>query len=219
MSDDLLGRATRALRDETAAPADTEHEATLARLERSLARPRTVRGSRWLVMPIAAVFLAMAALASASGRLPRWLSIGPHPDSERTVRLEAPPPRPTVFASPPRALPSAPPPVVVASAPSAVPAPSAPRPVLVDVDALYRKAHEAHFVEKNPAAALAAWDRYLAAAGPSGRFSLEARYNRALSLVRLGRKGEAAAALRPFAEGEYGGYRRDEARELLRSLE
>jgi hypothetical protein len=98
-------------------------------------------------------------------------------------------------------------------------APSTARSAAAEVDALYREAHEAHFVRKDPAAALAAWDRYLLAAGPTGRFALEARYNRAIALVRLGRRSEAASALRPFANGDYGGYRRDEARELLSTLE
>jgi hypothetical protein len=89
----------------------------------------------------------------------------------------------------------------------------------VDVDAIYREAHEAHFVKKDPASALPLWDRYLAAAGPSGRFALEARYNRAICLVRLGRRAEAKTALTPFANGDYGGYRRDEATQLLTTLE
>jgi TolA-binding protein len=82
---------------------------------------------------------------------------------------------------------------------------------------LYATAHRAHFVSHDPAAALAAWDAYLASY-PRGRFALEARYNRALSLVRLGRTGEARVALAPFADGSLGGYRQREARELLDAL-
>ncbi|MBX3234202.1 MAG: hypothetical protein KIT84_40315 [Labilithrix sp.] len=88
-----------------------------------------------------------------------------------------------------------------------------------DVDVLYREAHDAHFERRDPQAALVAWDRYLAAAGTNGKFVLEARYNRALSLVRLGRKTEAVHALKPFANGDYGGYRREEAIRLLQTLE
>ncbi len=98
----------------------------------------------------------------------------------------------------------------------AKPASPAPAP---DIDALYRVAHAAQFADKNPSAALAAWDRYLAAAGPSGRMALEARYNRAITLVRLGRKVEAREALEPFARGEYGGYRREDAARLVQSLQ
>ncbi len=87
-----------------------------------------------------------------------------------------------------------------------------------NLDALYHAAHEAHFAKKDPTLALAAWDAYLAAAGPSGRFSLEARYYRAISLIRLGRSAEARTALESFARGEYGEYRRDDARRLLESL-
>lgn len=87
-----------------------------------------------------------------------------------------------------------------------------------EVDALYRRAHRLHFVERNPRAALAAWDRYLSSE-PRGRFALEARYNRAITLVRLGRRQAAIAALRPFADGVYRGYRQREARQLISALE
>jgi len=83
--------------------------------------------------------------------------------------------------------------------------------------ALYRVAHTAHFVDRDPARALVGWDAYLAAA-PNGTFAPEARYNRALSLVRLGRNAEAKAALAPFATGVYGSYRQSEASALLREL-
>jgi hypothetical protein len=84
-------------------------------------------------------------------------------------------------------------------------------------DSLYSTAHHAHFVAHDPAAALKAWDDYLAAY-PNGRFGLEARYNRALALVRLGRTDEARAALAPFADGRNGGYRQAEARSLLEAV-
>ncbi|MCB9613270.1 MAG: hypothetical protein H6722_12525 [Sandaracinus sp.] len=85
--------------------------------------------------------------------------------------------------------------------------------------ASYRAAHRAHFDEADPAAALAAWERYLEEQ-PRGVFRVEARYNRALSLVRLGRRAEAAEALAPFARGEVGrSYRQREAGELLEALQ
>ncbi|MBN1608434.1 MAG: hypothetical protein JW940_17515 [Polyangiaceae bacterium] len=83
---------------------------------------------------------------------------------------------------------------------------------------LYRAAHRAHFREHDCPGAIQAWERYLAQA-PRGRFTLEARYNRALCLVRLGREDAAAAALRPFAQGSFGGYRQSDARALLEALE
>jgi hypothetical protein len=81
----------------------------------------------------------------------------------------------------------------------------------------YERAHRDHFFGDAPAAALAAWDAYLAAY-PRGTFAPEARYNRALCLVRLDRFAAAAEALRPFASGRFGGYRRHESCLLLRWL-
>ena len=81
----------------------------------------------------------------------------------------------------------------------------------------YERAHRDHFFGGAPATALAAWDAYLAAY-PRGTFAPEARYNRALCLVRLERFAAAAQALRPFARGRLGGYRRHESCALLRWL-
>ena len=81
----------------------------------------------------------------------------------------------------------------------------------------YERAHRDHFFGDAPAAALSAWDAYLAAY-PRGTFAPEARYNRALCLVRLARFAAAADALRPFATGRFGGYRRHESCLLLRWL-
>ncbi len=119
----------------------------------------------------------------------------------------------------------------VHTAPAQIPAPSvtttptdlaAEKPATTtpsepDEQALYTAAHRHHFVERNPGAALAAWDTYLRAA-PRGRLAVEARYNRALCLVRLGRTAEAEAALEGFARGAYGGYRRTEAQALLDAM-
>jgi TolA-binding protein len=85
-------------------------------------------------------------------------------------------------------------------------------------ESMYQRAHQAHFVAHDSAAALRAWDDYLQAY-PNGRFALEARYNRALALVRLGRYAEARAALAPFASGQYGGYRQSEAKALLDAMD
>lgn len=82
---------------------------------------------------------------------------------------------------------------------------------------LYRTAHRAHFTDRDFASALAAWDRYLQEL-PRGKFATEATYNRALCLVRLGRNSEAEQALGPFAEGRFGGYRREEAARLIEML-
>jgi len=85
---------------------------------------------------------------------------------------------------------------------------------LPDPSLLYAAAHRAHFIEHDPATALRAWDAYLLAA-PTGPLAPEARYNRALTLVRLGRAADARRALAPFVDGTY---RAHEARELLDAL-
>jgi hypothetical protein len=82
---------------------------------------------------------------------------------------------------------------------------------------LYREAHRSHFVERDYAAALIAWDRYLGVAS-GAPLGVEARYNRALCLVRLGRYREAREALVAIARGEQGAYRQREARALLSRL-
>jgi TolA-binding protein len=82
----------------------------------------------------------------------------------------------------------------------------------------YAQAHQAHFVDRDWTAALRAWDYYLQAY-PSGRLVVEARYNRALALVRLGRMTEARNALAPFADAPVGSYRQREARTLVNAIE
>ncbi|WP_394823932.1 tol-pal system YbgF family protein [Pendulispora albinea] len=111
-----------------------------------------------------------------------------------------------------------------ASAPNAnaaVPAGNAAPDLPPDpADALYRRAHALHFGPASPAslaATLSSWDAYLNAS-PNGRFAPEARFNRAIVLIKLGRRAEAATALAPFADGTYGSYRRDEARALLEAI-
>ena len=109
---------------------------------------------------------------------------------------------------------------VAVAEPPAPPPPEAvehrPRPI----ERLYRKAHELHFQGSDYTATLAAWDAYLAAE-PKGRFAVEAKFNRALVLIRLGRYAAAQAALAPFAAGavQPADYRRDEARRLVDRLE
>jgi hypothetical protein len=107
----------------------------------------------------------------------------------------------------------------IAPAPRPAAPPRAPRPAPQVVEALYRRAHDLHFHGGDPAVALAAWNAYLAAE-PAGRFSIDARYNRALLLIRLRRYAEARAALAPFARGQVRpeGYRQHEAEQLVERL-
>lgn len=74
------------------------------------------------------------------------------------------------------------------------------------------------YASGTPAAAVAAWDRYLAA-HPTGRFVPEARYARAVALARSGDKPAAREALKEFANGEAGSYRREDAVELIDKLQ
>ena len=190
-----------------------------------------------IVVPLAAVLAASTAWAAATGRLPHLLStaaslVGLHPAEPPTVsdaKIEPgdpltaadPMPEPTDRAVVTRAveeLPTAAPPASTSASPGAASAKtSARQPERDTEDALYQHAHRAHFVEKDPQKALEGWNAYLEA-HPKGRFAPEARYNRALSLARLGRRDEAKEALRPFADGAFGDYRQRDAKKLLDGL-
>lgn len=96
-------------------------------------------------------------------------------------------------------------------------APDAAPSRAVEPERLYREAHRLHFVTRDYAAALSAWEHYLRSAGDAA-LVVEARYNRALCLVRLGDREAARSALISIARGEHGAYRQREARALLRVL-
>jgi hypothetical protein len=132
-----------------------------------------------------------------------------------SVVVEAPPAA-AASVERPRSTPSPVLPVKPRASTAVAPSP-VPSAAPVDPDSLYRAAHRAQFEARDYAAAAAAWERYLEAA-PNGTFAPEARWSRAIALVRLGRNAEAANALEPFARGDYGPYRRDEARSLLATL-
>jgi hypothetical protein len=240
MSDDLLERATRSLSARyTPEKASSRAGLGSARLARSLAAARNFRARLQIVALVAAASLiGLTAWATASGLLPRWVratsfdqvtpsmeSLGGEVRVPAAAEQDAP-----IVASPALSAPEGVAPKLLA-APSlstndrratalvAKRQPVAPlTPPSPDLDALYREAHDAHFVRRDAEAALASWDRYIAAAGANGRMTLEARYNRAIALVRLGRNEEAKAGLEPFARGDFGGYRRDDAARLLESL-
>jgi hypothetical protein len=208
--------------------------ATRLRLRRSLETGPRIR--RQLVSAGAAVAILLVGTASwalVTGNLPRlWPRVAAPaaPILARPAsRASSPAPRPTTspieraiptpvdpppLEPPPREPIAAPPPPHPRPAPRS--APAAAPPARAPVEALYRRAHELHFHASDVAAALAGWDAYLAAE-PGGRFAIEARYNRALCLVRLGRLAEARAALAPYARGEVApaDYRRDEAAALI----
>lgn len=108
----------------------------------------------------------------------------------------------TTISVPDRATPLAenePPPAQVASEPGL---------------ALYTAAQRAHFRAKDCGTAVRLYESYLESA-PSGAFATEARYNRSLCLLRLGRTAEARPVLSAFARGAYGDYRKVEATRVL----
>jgi hypothetical protein len=202
---------------------------TSARLR---ARPRR---TLWLV-PIAAAFLISAAFAAGVGSglakvgtrffgrtAPDPALPAPGPMAPAAAAATSAPTPSSELAAPeaPQAAPakshtsagsSAEP--RVRTAPPSTASASAPAPAPADELTLYKQAHRAHFTDHDYARALAGWDRYLASA-PRGTFALEARYNRAIALQRLGNRAAAIEALRPFANGAYGRYRQEEARQLI----
>jgi hypothetical protein len=242
---DSLRAAAESLRDRYDGSSDCAAD-TEARVLASLAASARKRRARVLyLLPVAAAFVASSAWAGATGRLhslvvavhhliepaARAPAASPMPNHARSanppapvrepeIAAPAPPPEPAVPTPSPRAGPSAKPVVPVSPVPSAaLPSvnPPAEPPRATDADDLYRAAHHAHFVDRDPVAAVAAWDRYLAIA-PHGPMAPEARYDRAIDLVRLDRRDEAVAALRPFAEGDYGPYHQADARALIERL-
>jgi hypothetical protein len=217
--DDVLSRATRALRE--TGPTPEELRRTRARVLESAVRSKK-KSRAWIwVLPIAAVLAATSVLAATGGLKAIAHKIVPEqaPPPVLTARATplrmSPPPRPEPAPPPPPPAVVEPPPAPPAPPPSAS-APKEDAGPNLDL-AAYKTAHRLHFSSQDHAAALAAWDAYLRDF-PRGTFALEARYNRAICLVKLGRTAEARAALQPFADGAMGGYRKDEARALLEAL-
>jgi len=240
MTDDLLKAATRALHDETSAEAG-DGRFTRARVMASLHQGKVKRRTRLaFILPIAACLAAGTAWGAATGRLPAvframgqlvgYSSKPSEPKTEAKSAATTPkvarasdapvPPSPRDERDEPdeHLAVATPEPLKLQPTPSAKPS-AAPSSSASFQDAdgdLYRLAHEAHFSSHDYARALAGWDAYLQAA-PRGRLATEARYNRAICLLRLGRDAEARQALEPFASGKMG-YRQTEARDLLDEL-
>lgn len=214
-----------------------------ARVLRSVRAPSRRSLRRYsLALPLAATLAASAAFAASqpqvraavTARLETWFEATPSSPhrlptargaksaTAPTAATPTPPPEAAETASAPIAVDQLPLALPVASAGSthtgaaAAPAASAHSEADPQLEA-YRAAHRTHFDSANPGAALAAWDRYLADF-PAGSFATDARFNRALCLVRLGRPAEARAALTPFANAAPGNYRQAEASALLQGL-
>ncbi len=151
------------------------------------------------------------ALAWSSAPMPRPLR--PRPRAVATnvgsVALATPPPPPD----------STPPTPTIGAGPSRVATAvhtDSPAPGLERELAAYRVAHLAHFRGNDPEAALVAWDHYLAKF-PDGRMALDARYDRALVLVKLERWKDAREALASFAAAN-STYRKTEAAKILDAI-
>jgi len=237
MTDELLKAATRASREENADDGG-DGRFTRARVMASLHQGKLKRRTRLaFILPIAACLAAGTAWGAATGRLPAMF----HAISEAvSYRSRQAPPKQGAASTAPSQKPAelaedVPPPEIAEPPPPArqtkpglaraEPSGSASKPTpalrssaaFQDADGdLYRLAHEAHFDAHDYGRALAGWDAYLKAA-PNGRLATEARYNRAICLLRLGRDAEARQALEPFASGKMG-YRQTEARQLLDEL-
>jgi tetratricopeptide (TPR) repeat protein len=181
---------------------------------------------KWWLAALGLLAIGGPALAQVTGVLPQLVEqiaglFGPALEPPRET-ARRPQPAPRVAESAPQT-------PVVESLPSAEDALPAARPRELKpnrtrraasdehkVDAaraLYLEAHRAHFEGGEPKAALQAWDAFLRAA-PSDAFAPEARYNRAILLVKLARYAEAQRALEPFACAASGAYRQLEARAL-----
>ncbi|MEO8184213.1 MAG: hypothetical protein ABI895_35785 [Deltaproteobacteria bacterium] len=145
-------------------------------------------------------------------------AVVPEPVAPGAASAPPVPPEPAVTPAP----------AARAKAPKRSGAPTAPgsrppEPAPADPElSQFRTAHELQLQAQGNGqgqrrAAIDAYAQYLRAY-PQGRFVPEARYNTALDWIQLGDVGAARAALAPFADGAYGGYRQQEARKLLEAL-
>jgi hypothetical protein len=198
---DSFDASVRAFGRATASPSDGH--ATRARVLAAVGR-RARRRVVWrrICLGVAAVLIAGLSGSAAWTAIGRWRGMGSH------ASVEAP-----------RHLPAATPPLRPATTDARAVAAALPTDDRTDdgEERAYRRAHEAHFRDDDPRAALSAWNAYLREY-PRGAFGPEARYNRALCLVRLGRRAAALEALRRFARGVFGAYRMKEAMSLIGSL-
>jgi tetratricopeptide (TPR) repeat protein len=232
MSDrDLLARATEALRMADGRPSN-EPDPTMHRVLVTLRRSRSRRRHVvTVVLSLAAVLAGSTAWSMASGRLPAaWKSAAAYfSRAPSPAASEVRSPKASVPAAPIAAVPE--PRIEAAEVPTEAPIaaasidrsrasskPAREKPSSDPFEPLYQRAHRSHFVDGDYTKALELWNDYLQS-DPRGAFALEARYNRAIALLKVGQSTEAAAALRPFADGSYGAYRQREAREIIDALE
>jgi len=200
---DGLDAYVRAFKDATDGSIDMR--ATRARVLAAAGQRTHRRATASRVIPIAIAGLVIGSSASAG-----VMSLAGRWRAPPAVSIEAE--RPATATGPGHAAGRAT--VVIPAAPP-TPAPADSLDPDAAERAAYARAHVAHFDGTSWQRALTAWDDYLRSY-PRGTFAPEARYNRALCLIRLGRFASAKGALRPFAAGVVGrGYRTTEARTLL----
>lgn len=249
MKDEDLRDAFRALRETTGGDspdADDTLERVLA--SSRVSKRRRLRLLKvWI--PLAAALVGSSAWAAANGKLDSlWTATSEEAPPRPTAPDSWAPPRndaatvtitvpssyevPQVDAPTDAASPTTP---SEASAPSAARSSAPVREPLAKEKALskenplardkadFESAYRVHAnaPASDPAAAraaVAAWNQYLSQ-HPRGRFVPEATYARAVALARAGQRSEAQEALKSFAEGEPGSYRRDDALELLEKIE
>ena len=198
---DPLDAYVRAFKDATGGSADMR--ATRTRVLGAAGQRAHRRSATGRILPIAVAGLVIGSSASAG-----VISLAGRWRAPPAVTIEAERP---VIAHPERRGAG----VAAVVIPAAAPAPAdLPDPDAAE-RAAYARAHVAHFAGTSWQRARTAWDDYLGSY-PRGTFAPEARFNRALCLIRLERFGMARQALRPFAAGAVGrGYRTREARTLL----
>lgn len=176
--------------------------ATKLRVRKTLERGHGMRRHAGVLAALVVMLVASASWALATGKLHRTVKYAPSPLAI-PMPVERPAPMPVVHVAPTTIA------VREPEAPTVAPAHS-------PTDR-YRVAHELYFHDRDYAKALVAFDEYLRT---PGEFAVEARYNRALCLVRLNRLADAKVALQPFASGEVlSGYREDEAKKLIAKID
>lgn len=215
------------LRQHAEPPPDAGEE-TRQRVLQSLDRAANARRTRRTVGFMAACLATSSALAYYLVATREVHEQPQRPERQTSVPHAAPVPEVTRTPSAdkpvevsPRAVPArkkrrAVPTPLVVQEDSAVSDVAAPAPDPKQQAGLYATAQRLHF-RGAPHAALDAWDAFLAAAAP-GPLASEARYNRAVTLLRLGRTSEARDALVPFARGDFADFRKADAALLLRQL-
>ena len=211
---DLLDRAVRVLRDETAVQDDGA--ITRQRIEAGWLQHRARGRAMRRLGTVAAVVLLLGGGALAATHL--FVRVRPKPGltlarTARPVGAQAP-----LALAPPAPVPM--PSVVVEAAPTPPVTVRTARQRVGAAEvatAAYAAAHQAHFVDRNWSQALGLWTRYLRLL-PDGQLAPEAHFNRAICLVHLDRRDEAVVELQLLASGRWGSYRQSEARQVLESI-